>query len=206
LTVGSSPLVANGTITLNLTTGLTQNQVLATPNGSSGTVGLRALVSADLPAAVVYNNVANTAGAAMTLNLSAATATNAFVLPTCPGGTIAGGTLCYNGTNYNGYIGGEQALTFAVNIGNGNIPMFLNSPFAEIASSSLTDNGTIVSLTEVFNFGSTVVGSLLSASAHPFATIGVTDSTTISAEGQTCVGGSTNKAIAISNGTVWKCF
>ena len=49
LTVGSSPLTSNGTITLNLTTGLTQNQVLATPNGSSGTVGLRALVAADIP-------------------------------------------------------------------------------------------------------------------------------------------------------------
>ena len=49
LTVGSSPLVANGTITLNLTTGQTANQFLATPNGATGTVGLRAIVSADIP-------------------------------------------------------------------------------------------------------------------------------------------------------------
>jgi len=50
LSVGSSPLTSNGTITVNLATGLTQNYVLATPNGSSGAVGLRALVAADIPA------------------------------------------------------------------------------------------------------------------------------------------------------------
>ena len=49
LTVGASPLVANGTITLNATTGLTANQFLGTPNGSTGVVGLRSLVAADIP-------------------------------------------------------------------------------------------------------------------------------------------------------------
>jgi hypothetical protein len=34
----------------------------------------------------------------------------------------------------------------------------------------------------------------------------VSDSTTVSAEGQTCVGGSGNIASAFSNGIVWKCF
>lgn len=49
LTVSNSPLVANGTIALNLTSGLTQNRVLATPDGVSGTVSLRALVANDIP-------------------------------------------------------------------------------------------------------------------------------------------------------------
>jgi hypothetical protein len=49
LTVGSSPVTTSGTITLNGTTGLTANRVLATPNGSTGAVSLRALVGADLP-------------------------------------------------------------------------------------------------------------------------------------------------------------
>ncbi len=49
LTVGSSPVTSSGTITLNSTTGLTANRVLATPNGSTGTVSLRALVAADIP-------------------------------------------------------------------------------------------------------------------------------------------------------------
>lgn len=56
LTIGNSPLTSNGTITANLTTGLTQNYVLATPNGSSGTVGLRSLVNADLPTKTVSIN------------------------------------------------------------------------------------------------------------------------------------------------------
>lgn len=49
LTVTGSPVTGSGTLTANLTTGLTANQVLATPNGSTGTVSLRALVNGDLP-------------------------------------------------------------------------------------------------------------------------------------------------------------
>jgi len=50
------------------------------------------------------------------------------------------------------------------------------------------------------------VAKLPSASANPGAMIRVTDSTAISTEGQTCVGGSSNMALAFSNGHVWKCF
>jgi hypothetical protein len=35
---------------------------------------------------------------------------------------------------------------------------------------------------------------------------GVTDSTTINSEGQSCQGGGSGAALAFSNGTVWKCF
>lgn len=49
LTVGSSPITTAGTITLDKTTGLTANQVVATPNGSTGPAELRALVAADIP-------------------------------------------------------------------------------------------------------------------------------------------------------------
>ena len=34
----------------------------------------------------------------------------------------------------------------------------------------------------------------------------VSDSTAVAVEGQTCVGGSSNTALAFSNGMVWKCF
>lgn len=50
------------------------------------------------------------------------------------------------------------------------------------------------------------VATLPSAAANPGSMIRVSDSTAIAAEGQTCVGGSTNTALAFSNGTVWKCF
>ena len=49
LTVSNSPLTSNGTLAVSATTGETANQVLATPNGSSGAVGLRSIVAADLP-------------------------------------------------------------------------------------------------------------------------------------------------------------
>ena len=49
LTVGSSPVTSTGTITVNPTSGLTANSVLATPNGSTGALSVRALVLADLP-------------------------------------------------------------------------------------------------------------------------------------------------------------
>jgi hypothetical protein len=51
-----------------------------------------------------------------------------------------------------------------------------------------------------------LVSALPSASTNPGMIRVVTDSTTVSAEGQTCVGSSTNKALAFSNGSVWKCF
>lgn len=62
MTVGSSPVTGAGTITYNRTTGLTANQVLATPNGSTGTVGLRALVVADVPANVANRTACYVAG------------------------------------------------------------------------------------------------------------------------------------------------
>jgi len=52
----------------------------------------------------------------------------------------------------------------------------------------------------------TKVAYLPSASSYPGAMAYVTDSTAISAEGQACSGGSSNKALAFSNGSVWKCF
>jgi hypothetical protein len=49
LTVGSSPITTTGTITVNKTTGLTANQVVATPDGTTGAADLRALVANDIP-------------------------------------------------------------------------------------------------------------------------------------------------------------
>ncbi len=50
------------------------------------------------------------------------------------------------------------------------------------------------------------VANLPSAALNPGISIPVSDSTTISAEGQTCAGSSNNNAIATSDGTTWKCF
>lgn len=58
-----------------------------------------------------------------------------------------------------------------------------------------------------FRAGSVTVANLPAAAAGNLGqTRTVYDSTAVSAEGQTCVGGSSNTALAFSNGTVWKCF
>lgn len=47
--VAGSPITGAGTLAATFATGQTQNQVLASPDGSSGAVALRALVAADIP-------------------------------------------------------------------------------------------------------------------------------------------------------------
>jgi hypothetical protein len=47
--ISGSPITTTGTLAIDWATGQTQNRVLASPNGSSGAVALRALVGADIP-------------------------------------------------------------------------------------------------------------------------------------------------------------
>lgn len=49
LSVAGSPITTSGTLAVTAATGQSQNQVLATPNGSTGALSVRALVGADLP-------------------------------------------------------------------------------------------------------------------------------------------------------------
>jgi hypothetical protein len=51
LSVSGSPVTTSGTLAITATTGETANQFLATPNGSTGAVGLRTITAADLPLA-----------------------------------------------------------------------------------------------------------------------------------------------------------
>jgi hypothetical protein len=60
LTVGGSPVTSSGTLALSATTGLTANQFLATPNGSTGALGLRSILAADLPAISLTSGVSGT--------------------------------------------------------------------------------------------------------------------------------------------------
>lgn len=63
-TVGGSPVTGAGTLAVTFATGQTANSFLATPSGTTGTVGLRALVSADLPSTISSNTTGNAATAA----------------------------------------------------------------------------------------------------------------------------------------------
>ena len=72
---------------------------------------------------------------------------------------------------------------------------------AERLTGNLFINGT-----NTLTPGTAIVASLPSAASNPGAIMRVSDSTSISSEGQTCVGSSTNLALAFSTGSGWKCF
>ena len=55
-------------------------------------------------------------------------------------------------------------------------------------------------------FAQKTVATLPPPASNVNAIWSVTDSTAITTEGQTCVGGGSNNAIAISNGSIWYCF
>lgn len=73
LTVTGNPITTSGTLAVAATTGQTANRFLATPDGSTGAVSLRAIVAADVP---TLNQ--NTTGSAATLTTARAIYGNNF--------------------------------------------------------------------------------------------------------------------------------
>lgn len=64
--IGGSPITTSGTLALTFATGQTANQFLATPNGTTGALGLRSMVGADVPPI----NLASTSNGGITGNLA----------------------------------------------------------------------------------------------------------------------------------------
>lgn len=122
--------VANATTTPALTIGLaaaqTANQFLATPNGASGTVGLRSIVAADIP---TLNQ--NTTG-------NAATATSATTATNLAGGSA--GSLPYqSGAGATSLLAGNTAATDQVVVSHGTgtvaqAPTLSNAPALSAAN------------------------------------------------------------------------
>lgn len=94
-----------------------------------------------------------------------------------------------------------------------------NLSLSDTSSCAINDRNLSVSITGHVNsviasydmtprfLGAMTVSSLPpAASSNAAAMFRVTDSTAINAEGQSCIGGGTNTALAFSNGSVWKCF
>jgi hypothetical protein len=82
---------------------------------------------------------------------------------------------------------------------------FVNPTGAALLSGSGTIGNTVV-YGNLNSIATTVSGLPAAAAGNKGWMKVVSDSTSVATEGQTCVGSSTNTALAFSNGTVWKCF
>ncbi len=116
----------------------------------------------------------------------------------------------------------SQAAAFGLAIpgranGNDGCTFIFNSGTWSKRSCSLAEGGfafyntTGKQVSEVDNSGgvtpgASAVSALPTASSSAGKFFVVTDSTSVSSEGQRCVGGASETALAFSNGSVWKCF
>ena len=129
--------------------------------------------------------------------------TSAFNNIVAPGGTITG-TL---------------NLTTPLSIPNGGSGQ--NNANAAMTAFGITQTGTVGTSSQLDTFPGSVAANQVNLTGGKFTTttvaaLGLTgggvgvqmvsDSTGISTQGQTCVGGSTTTALAVYDGTAWRCF
>ena len=136
-----------------------------------------------------------------TLPLAGVTPVLGYCVAVSTSPNLAGGNWQPFQANWQFITGGATTTLSMTTLPSSGGPNSLISTL--VPSATFTPAGLTV---PSMNMPPVTVGALPSASSNPYLTKSVSDSTVISAEGQTCVGGSTNKAFAWSNGTIWKCF
>jgi hypothetical protein len=140
-TVGGSPITSSGTLAITFAGGQTANEFLASPNGTTGAVGLRSIVAADLPGSITSNTSGN-----------AATATAAAGSPTqCSSGQYATGVTTLWAANcaqvaYSQLSGAPAAANPTASVGltavNGSASSYIRSDGAPALSQSISPTWT----------------------------------------------------------------
>lgn len=140
LTVSGSPVTGSGTLAVTASGGQTANQVLATPDVSTGAVGLRSLVTGDLPnAGVTYAKIQNVAADRLLGRIS----TSGTVQEIPLGGALqfSGGSLVTN-IQTSTSIGGTGAPGSGLAVINNSSTQRVN----------VWKNGTLVSTRQTIDF------------------------------------------------------
>ena len=221
LTVGSSPLTSNGTITLNPTTAQTANEFVATPNGSAGAVGLRAIVAADIPTLNqnTTGTAANLSGTPALPNGTTATtqttgdnttkiATDAFVIANAAGvsSVAAGQGIAVTGTGGGPYTGAVTISSTAPNRTVTTSPTVLATDMGGQVNLNVSGGGTMT----IPAISSTVfpAGATLTVVNYSASTAAVSTTPAVNAGGG-CVSGTGIPAgdtwNITSNGTTLDC-
>jgi hypothetical protein len=148
--VAGSPVTTSGTLALTFATGQTANMFLATPNGTAGAVGLRAIVAADLPSSITSNTSGN-----------AATATALAATPSqCSAGNFATGIAVSGNANCTALAypaGANPSASVGLTAVNGSAATFMRSDaspaLSQIIAPTMTGTWTFANTTvqTVFN-------------------------------------------------------
>lgn len=159
--VTGSPVTSTGVLALDFAAGQTANRFLATPNGSTGALGLRAIVAADLPAINLTSGVTGTlpvanggSGAATLTGVLKGNGTSAFSAAASTDITALWSGTC----NASAFLRGDGACAAAGTVTS--VALTVPSGFS-VTGSPVTSSGTLA-ITGTLNVaaGGTGVGTI----------------------------------------------